>query len=82
MKKSSKKLAKYLTNSQRLRYADDEAKYPWLSALLDTYHIIDAGTSIELREEEKKIREEEVQERLRGMYGRPETIGQKISSIR
>lgn len=54
MKKSSKKLAKYLRSSQRLRYPDDEARYPWLSILLDTYHIIDAGTSIELKEEELK----------------------------
>lgn len=54
MKKTSKQFSKRLRNSQRVRYPDDEAKHPRLSALLDMYHSIDVGISIELQEERKK----------------------------
>ena len=54
MKESAKKLSKQLRSSQRLTYPDDEARYSWLSTLLDAYHIVDVGISIELTEEEAK----------------------------
>ncbi|MFC1875371.1 YkgJ family cysteine cluster protein [Chloroflexota bacterium] len=54
MKKASRKSTKYISSSQRLEYPDDEARYPWLSTLLDTYHVIDSGISIELKQEELK----------------------------
>lgn len=56
MKKSSKRLAKQLRSSQRVQYPDDEARHPWLSILLDAYHVIDVGVSIELEQEEEKRR--------------------------
>lgn len=54
MKKSTKKLAKYPKTSHRLEYPDAETRLHWLSALLDTYHVIDTGTFIELEDEELK----------------------------
>lgn len=54
MKKASKQFSKQLRSSQRGRYPDDEARHPWLSILLDTYHVVDVGISIELKEEHKK----------------------------
>ncbi|MBL7119717.1 MAG: YkgJ family cysteine cluster protein [Dehalococcoidia bacterium] len=56
MKKPSKQLAKQLRSSQRVQYPDDEARHPWLSILLDGYHVIDVGISIELKQEEEKHR--------------------------
>jgi len=43
-----------LKKSPRPKYPFDEAKYDWLPILLDTYHIVDIGISIELPEEEKR----------------------------
>lgn len=40
--------------SQRFTHLADEAKYIWLPALLDVYHIVDMGISTELQEEERK----------------------------
>lgn len=37
---------------ERLAYPRDEARFPWLSALLAAYHVIDSGTALELAEEE------------------------------
>ncbi len=56
MKKTSKRLVQQLRCSQRVQYPDDEARHPWLSILLDAYHVIDVGISIELKQEEEKRR--------------------------
>ena len=56
MKKSSKKLTKYLRGTQRVSYPEDEAKYSWLSTLLDTYHVLDTGISLELKQAELERR--------------------------
>jgi Fe-S-cluster containining protein len=53
---TSKKFSKQLRNSPRESYPDDEAKHPRLSALLDMYHAVDIGISIELEEERNKHR--------------------------
>lgn len=53
MKNFSERLARELKKSPRQRDPDED-KYPWLSILLDTYHIFDAGLAIERREEEKR----------------------------
>lgn len=53
MNKFSEKLAKALKKNPRPREAD-EAKFPWLSIILDTYHIFDTGLRIELAAEEEK----------------------------
>jgi len=52
MKKSSKKLKQYLRDNQRVRYPEDEARYSWLPTLLDTYHVLDTGISLELKQAE------------------------------
>lgn len=54
MKKTSKLIAKKIKSSQRARYQDDENRYPWLSILLDAYHVIDIGISIELEQEKDR----------------------------
>jgi len=56
-KKPSKKIAKQLRLSQRVRYPEAEAKYPWLSILLDTYHVLDTGISLELPYEKERRKE-------------------------
>ena len=38
----------------RRRYPEDEAKYPWLSLLLNAFHIVDEGIKSELKKEETK----------------------------
>jgi len=43
----------------RVRYPEDEAANPWLSFLLDAYHIQDTGIAVEL-EQEKKRRQEKL----------------------
>ena len=53
-KQAKKKTAKLIRNSDRIRYPEDEAAYPWLSVLLDAYHIQETGISVELAEEQKK----------------------------
>ena len=35
----------------------DEAKHPWLTILLDTYHVLTAGTALAIREESAKRRQ-------------------------
>jgi Fe-S-cluster containining protein len=40
--------------SRRLHFPDDEKRIPWLSALLDTFAIVDTGVAIALRDAEKK----------------------------
>jgi uncharacterized protein len=47
-------LKESLKNSKRIKYPDAEGKYRWLSTLLDTYHIIDIGSSIELKFESNR----------------------------
>ena len=54
MKKTSKQFTKKLRILQRKKYLDDEAKHPRLSALLDMYHAVDVGISIELQERKKQ----------------------------
>ena len=51
---NKKKTAKLLRNTDRVRYPEDEAEHPWLSALLDAYQIQDTGIAIELEEEKRK----------------------------
>ncbi|MDO8716999.1 MAG: hypothetical protein Q7J73_09390 [Dehalococcoidales bacterium] len=53
-KQSKKKTAKLIRNTDRIRYPEDEAAYPWLSVLLDAYHIQETGISVELAEGQKK----------------------------
>ena len=53
-KQSKKKTAKLIRNTDRIRYPEDEAVNPWLSVLLDAYHIQETGISVELAEERKK----------------------------
>lgn len=38
----------------RLRYPEDEAKYAWLSLLLNAFHIVDEGIKSELKKQEIK----------------------------
>jgi hypothetical protein len=38
--------------SFRVRFPDEEGKFPWLSMLLDAYAIIDEGVAVAVREEE------------------------------
>ena len=40
-----------------MRYPADEAANPWLSVLLDAYHIQDTGIAVELQEEQRKRRD-------------------------
>lgn len=54
-----KKTARILRNMDRVRFPEDEEANPWLSALLDAYHIQDTGIIVEL-EEEKKRRQEKL----------------------
>ena len=42
---------------QRLSFADDEARFPWLPILLDAYSIIDQGISKAITREQKQGRE-------------------------
>lgn len=51
---NKKKTAKLLRNTDRVRYPGDEAAHPWLSALLDAYHIQDTGIAVELEAEKKR----------------------------
>jgi len=53
MKNFSEMLARKLNTAPRQREPDED-KYPWLSILLDTYHIFDVGLAIERKEEEKR----------------------------
>jgi Fe-S-cluster containining protein len=57
MKKSSKRISKFLRVSNRTTYSDAEARFHWLSPLLDTYQVIDVGTAIELKAEKLKRKE-------------------------
>jgi len=52
MNKFSEKLDKQLKKSPR-QIEPAESNYPWLSILLDTYHIYDSGSKLELEAEEK-----------------------------
>jgi hypothetical protein len=52
--RTSKKLQKTIEAANRLSYPEDEARFDWLSVLLDAYHVIDAGTALELRDEERR----------------------------
>jgi len=56
MKKTSKRLVKRLRSSQRVQYPENEARHFWLSTLLDAYHVLDVGISIELKQEEENRR--------------------------
>ena len=40
--------------SRRLRFPDDERRFPWLPLLLDAYGIADTGVAIAIRDTEKK----------------------------
>lgn len=51
---NKKKNAKLVSNTDRVRYQEDEAAHPWLSALLNAYHIQDAGIAVELEAEKKR----------------------------
>jgi Fe-S-cluster containining protein len=51
---NKKKAAKILRNLDRLHYPEDEANYPWLSALLNAYHIQETGIAVELEQEMKQ----------------------------
>jgi len=42
---------------QRLHFADDEARFPWLSVLLDAYVVVDKGVSAAITREQKQGRE-------------------------
>ena len=42
---------------QRLNFADDEARFPWLGILLNAYAIIDKGVSAAIDSEQKQGRE-------------------------
>ena len=53
-KQAKKKTAKLIRNTDRIRYPEDEAANPWLSVLLDAYHIQDTGIDVELGAEIKK----------------------------
>ncbi len=53
---NKKKTARLLRNTGRVRYPEDEEVYPWLSALLNAYHVQVTGIAIELEEEKKKRR--------------------------
>ncbi len=57
MGKQSKKTAKLIRSTDRIRYPEDEAAHPGLSVLLDAYHIQDTGISVELQEEQKGRRD-------------------------
>ena len=50
---TSKKLRRAVRSATRPSYPEDEARFPWLAPLLDSYHIIDAGTMQELQSEER-----------------------------
>jgi Fe-S-cluster containining protein len=54
VKKTGDKLNKRLAGKPRMRYPEDEAKYPWLSILLDACHLTDTGIAVELVEEERR----------------------------
>ena len=54
MTRASKKLQRAIKAAERPSYPEDEARLPWLSVLLDAYHVIDAGTVLELRDEERR----------------------------
>ena len=45
------------TRPQRLSFADDESKFPWLSKLLEAYAVIDEGVSAAISREQKQGRE-------------------------
>ncbi|MDO8578553.1 MAG: YkgJ family cysteine cluster protein [Dehalococcoidales bacterium] len=51
-----KKTAKILRSTDRVRYLEDEEANPWLTALLNAYHIQETGIAVELEEEKKKRR--------------------------
>lgn len=51
---NKKRTARLLRNTDRVCYPEDEANNPWLSPLLDAFHIQDTGISIELEEEKKR----------------------------
>ncbi len=50
----SPELKNQLAKTPRFNYPEDEARYPWLSVLLDAYHLTDAGIDVELAEEIKR----------------------------
>ena len=39
-------------SSRRMRFPDEESRFPWLSMLLDSYAIIDEGISVAVVKEE------------------------------
>ncbi len=41
--------------SARLRFPDEEAKFPWLAMLLDAYAIIDEGVAVAVKAEEDEL---------------------------
>jgi len=51
---NKKKTAKLLRRVDRAHYPEDEANYPWLTALLNAYHIQETGIAVELEEEKKQ----------------------------
>lgn len=57
MKKPIKKLKQYLRDNPRVLYPSDEARYSWLTVLLDTYHVLDTGTSLEVKQAEQERKE-------------------------
>lgn len=54
MENLSSELNQRLMNTPRFRYPEDEAKNPWLSILLDAYHLTDTGVAIEIVEEAER----------------------------
>jgi Fe-S-cluster containining protein len=42
-------------SSQRVRFPDEEGKFPWLSMLLDAYAIIDEGVAVAIKAEEDDL---------------------------
>ena len=54
MGNQSDKITRQLSKTPRFHYPEDEARYPWLSILLDAYHLTDAGIEVELAEEIKR----------------------------
>ena len=69
---NKKKTAKLLRNTDRERYPEDEAANPWLTPLLNAYHVQNTGIAIEL-EEEKKTKTEQAGLRPRLRYLLSET---------
>lgn len=58
MEGKSDPVTRQLAKTPRFSYPEDEASYPWLSVLLDAYHLTDAGIEVELAEEIKKRKQQ------------------------